>query len=106
MKPVILGELYGSALLGATLEERRFAATVLDDYLNFTQRGVSYSRQVDYVHRHDAEYVLKETLAPKMSDDELSEFLLRETLEDNNESDILRLLFLGRVNEQATIPIG
>lgn len=106
MKPVILGELYGSALLGATLEERRFAATVLDDYLNFTQRGVSYSRQVDYVHRHDAEYVLKETLAPKMSDDELSEFLLRETLKDNNEDDILRLLFLGRVNEQATIPIG
>lgn len=106
MKPVILGELYGSALLGATLEERRFAATVLDDYLNFTQRGVSYSRQVDYVHRHDAEYVLKETLAPKMSDDELSEFLLRETSEDNNEGDILRLLFLGRVNEQATIPIG
>lgn len=93
-------------MLGATLEERRFAATVLDDYLNFTQRGVSYSRQVDYVHRHDAEYVLKETLAPKMSDDELSEFLLRETLEDNNEGDILRLLFLGRVNEQATIPIG
>lgn len=105
MKPVILGELYGSVLLGATLEERRFAATVLDDYLNFTQRKTSCSKQVDFVHKHDAEYVLKETLAPKMSNDELSEFLLRETLEDNKEGDILRLLFLGRVNEQATIPI-
>lgn len=106
MKPVILGELYGSALLGATLEERRFAATVLDGYLNFTQRETSYSKQVDYVHKHDAKYVLKETLAPKMSDDELSEFLLRETLEDNKEGGILRLLFLGRVNGQTTIPIG
>lgn len=105
MKPVILGELYGSVLLGATLEERRFAATVLDDYLNFTQKETSYSKQVDYVHKHDAEYVLKETLAPKMSDDELSEFLLRETLEDNNEGDILRLLFQGSTKEEFDIPL-
>lgn len=105
MKPVILGEVCGAAMTAATLEERRFAATVLDDYLDFTRRGKSYSKQIDYVHFHDAEYVLNETLAPKMSDAELSEFLLRETLEDNNEGDILRLLFLGRVNAQATIPL-
>ena len=73
---------------------RRFASTVLDKYLDFTSREVTYSRQIDWLHKHFQEEV-KEGLYPAMSDAEIADYLMRETLKINNMQAEIDLIYCG-----------
>ncbi|NBJ65729.1 hypothetical protein D5273_01155 [Enterorhabdus caecimuris] len=90
----------GHLMNGGDTQTRRFAATVLDDYYDFTNRGGAYSKQIDWLHREFQENV-KKGLYPRMSDAELGEYLMRETLLDNGQEDCLKLLFCGASDSEA-----
>lgn len=79
---------------GGDANTRRFAATVLDDFFDFTNRGKSYSKQIDWLHQHFNEDV-KAGLYPKMEPEELAAFVVQQTLANNGAEDLLTLLYPG-----------
>ena len=88
----VWGDAWGYLMNGGDYATRSLASTVLDNYFNFTVRGGSYRKDIDYIHRKFAEDV-KAGLYPKMSEEELHSYLTRETLKDNGEDEFLFLLF-------------
>lgn len=106
VRNVVLGDAMASAMYGGNEETRRFAATVLDA-IGFTKAanptaarkgrigiaaGAISSREIGHIHRVLEKQIYERNLAkPFMGDDELSEYLLRETLRANNREDLLRV---------------
>ena len=100
-----MGDAMGYLMNGGGVRTRRFAATVLDGFLDFTRTGGAYSSQIDWLHREFQEDV-KKGLYGRMNNVELSEFLLKETLRSDKRGEAaLRLLFEGCKTAQATIPL-
>lgn len=103
----VLGDAYGYLMQGGDIQTRRFAATVLDA-IGFTggaignresRKGkVSISsrmeaRDIDYIHRKFGREIYLHHLAkPFMSDDELADYLFRETLDACDKHEYLDLL--------------